>query len=189
MKKTILILVCLVSCVFSNAQVKVGADKSFKTSLNNYKTYAWSANIDQIPQDEIFIGSNGVYVFNNETTRSKIKAAIEYELNAKGYVKDESNPDLLILFKVTEQPGSLRTYNGYEMINNGLDSTRTPDNIENTDIAAGTLIINLLDAKSSMVAWQGYASGILKPDMVNDEVKVREAVSSIFKEFNFNAKQ
>lgn len=188
MKKTILFLVCLVSYVFSNAQVKVGADKSFKTSLNDLKTYAWSANIDQIPQDQIFVGINGVYVFNNESTRSKIKEAVEYELNAKGFKKDESNPDLLILFSVTEQPGTLRTYNGYQMINNGLDSTRTPENVQNTNIDPGTLIINILDAKTSMVAWQGYASGILKPDMVNDNVKVREAVSSIFKEFQFHAK-
>jgi hypothetical protein len=58
-----------------------------------------------------------------------------------------------------------------------------------TQIDPGTLIINLLDAKSGVVAWQGYASGILKPDMINDATKVREAVSSIFSQFNFKANQ
>jgi hypothetical protein len=74
------------------------------------------------------------------------------------------------------------------MIDNGLDSVRTPQNTETVDIDAGTLIINLLDAKSGVVAWQGYASGILKPDMINDNTKVREAVASIFQKFDFTAK-
>jgi hypothetical protein len=90
---------------------------------------------------------------------------------------------------VTERPGKLKTFNGYEMIDNGLDSVRTPQDTQTVDIDAGTLIINLLDAKSGVVAWQGYASGILKPDMINDNTKVREAVASIFQKFDFKAKQ
>lgn len=189
MKKTTLFLAGCLFYFVSQAQVKVGADKSFSKSLSDYSTYSWSKNIDQIPSDKIFIAPNGVYVFNNESVRSKIKDAIEYELSAKGFKKDESNPDILVLFTITEQPGSLRTFNGYEMINSGLDSVRTPSNVEVTPIEPGTLIINLLDAKSGVVAWQGYASGILKPDMLNDNTKVREAVSEIFQQFNFTAKK
>lgn len=189
MKKTSLFLAGFLFFMATNAQVKVGADKSFNKSLNDYKTYSWSKNIDQIPADQIFVGPNGLYVFNNESVRSKIKDAIEYELSAKGYKKADSNPDIMVLFSVTEQPGTLRTYNGYEMINGGLDSVRTQSDVNLTEIEPGTLIINLLDAKSGVVAWQGYASGILKPDMINDVTKVRQAVSSIFSQFNFKAKQ
>jgi hypothetical protein len=189
MKKIFILLAGCLFFVTSRAQVKVGADNSFTKSLNDYKTYSWSKDIDQIPADKIFVGPNGVYVFNNVSVRSKIKDAIEYELSAKGYKKDDSNPDILVLFTVTEQPGSLRTYNGYQMINGGLDSVRTPSDVNITQIDPGTLIINLLDAKSGVVAWQGYASGILKPDMINDATKVREAVSSIFSQFNFKANQ
>jgi len=46
-----------------------------------------------------------------------------------------------------------------------------------------------VDAKSSVVAWQDYASGILKPDMTNDNTKVRKAISDIFKHFDFRAKK
>ncbi|MGN6194235.1 MAG: DUF4136 domain-containing protein [Ginsengibacter sp.] len=189
MKKTFLFLACCMLYVASEAQVKVGADKNFTKSLNDYTTYAWSTSIDQIPSDQIFIAPNGVYVFNNESVRSKIKDAIEFELSAKGYQKVQNNPDILVIFSVTERPGKLRTYNGYEMIDNGLDSVRTPNDVEVTDIDAGTLIINLIDAKTGVVAWQGYASGILKPDMINDNMKVREAVASIFSKFDFKAKK
>ena len=189
MKKIFLFSLLCFFYIFSYSQVTVGADKSLTVSLNDYNTYAWTTDIDKIPTDQIFVGPNGVVVFNNESVRSKIKNAIEYELSAKGYKKVESNPEVVVLFLVTEQPGSLRTYNGYQVVNGGLDTVRSQDNVENTTIEAGTLLINLIDAKSGKVAWQGYASGVLKPDMINDETKVREAVSSIFQKFNFKAKQ
>ena len=189
MKKIFLILTaCLMAFAIKAQNVVVGADNSFKNSLNDYSTYAWSKNIDQIPSDQVYISPTGVYVFNNESVRSKIKDAIEYELSAKGYKKDENNPDLLVLFTVTERPGKLTTYNGYQKIDNGFDSVRTPQDVTTTNIDAGTLIITIIDAKSGAVAWQGYASGILKPEMLNDESQVRQAVDDIFSKFNFKAK-
>ena len=189
MKKTFLLAACLCFYVLSQAQVQVGADKSFTKSLNDYSTFGWSTQIAHIPSDQIFVSPNGVVVFNNESVYSKIKNAIAFELNAKGFKHTQSNPQILVLFRVTERPGKLRTFNGYEMIDNGLDSVRTPQDTQTVDIDAGTLIINLLDAKSGVVAWQGYASGILKPDMINNNTKVREAVASIFQKFDFKAKQ
>lgn len=190
MKKTILfILSGLIAFAVKSQNVMVGADNSFKMSLNDYSTYAWSKNIEQIPSDQIYVSPTGMYVFNNESVRSKIKDAIEYELSAKGYKKEESDPDLLVLFTVTERPGNLVTYNGYQMVNDGADSVRTPQNVATTNIDAGTLIIDIIDAKSGAVAWQGYASGILKPDMLNDESQVRQAVASIFSKFDYKAKQ
>lgn len=187
-KKAILFILSGFLCfVVKSQNVVVGSDNSFKTSLNDYSTYTWSKNIDQIPSDGIYVSPTGVYVFNNESVRSKIKQAIEYELVAKGYKKDVNNPDLMVLFSVTERPGSLRTFNGYEMVNNGTDSVRTPQNVQTTKIDAGTLIIDIIDAKSGAVAWQGFASGILKPQMINDESQVRQAVASIFNKFDFRA--
>ena len=173
----------------TNAQVEVGADKSFTATISDYKTYAWSNQIDQIPNDAVFVGPNGVLVFNNESTRKKIKDAIQYQLEAKGYKMQNSNPDMIVLFRMLEQPTSLTTYNGYKMYNNGIDSTRTSANVEQTKVNAGTLIINLVDANSGKIAWQAYASGILKPDMVNDEAKIRQAVSSMFDQFKYVAKK
>jgi hypothetical protein len=76
---------------------------------------------------------------------------------------------MVVLFTVIEQPGTLTTYNGYEVIDAGLDSVRTPENAQKTKIEPGTLLVNLIDATSSKIAWQAYASGILRSDMVNDD--------------------
>lgn len=190
MKKLMFMLSFLLFLSFiGTAQVEVGADKSFEAPIDEYKTYQWSNKIDQIPQDAVYVGPNGVMVFNNETTRSKIKEAVQYELDTKGYTMDNSNADMIVIFSILEQPATLKTYNGYKMYNQGMDSTRTPDNVESTEVSAGTLLINIIDAKTSKVAWQAYASGILTPDMMNDESKIRHAVSSMFEQFKHTARK
>ncbi len=187
MKKLLFLFTLTLLCFAGKAQVKVGADNSFQAPLKDYKTYSWSQDIDRIPQDAIFVGANGILVYNNETTRGTIKKDIANELESKGYKYVPSGGDMFVIFTVTENPGTLRTYNGYQMIDMGLDSVRTPENVEHTKIEAGTLIINLIDSKSGKVAWQGYASGLMKADMINDDMKVREAVASIFNEFKYGA--
>lgn len=188
MKKLLLFAIGFASFIFANAQqVKVGADKSFKSTVNGFKTFGWPPDIDKVPNGAIFLAPSGVYVFNNESTREKIKKAIKFELNSRGFKQSETKPDMIVVFRVSEQPGTLHTFNGYEMYDEGMDSTRELKNKETVKIKPGTLIINVVDEKSGMVAWQGYASGILKPDMVNSDVKVREAVVAIFRKFKFSA--
>ena len=76
MKKTFLLAACLCFYVFSQAQVQVGADKSFTKSLNDYSTFGWSTQIAHIPSDQIFVSPNGVLVFNNQSVWSKISNTI-----------------------------------------------------------------------------------------------------------------
>jgi hypothetical protein len=79
----------------------------------------------------------------------------------------------------------LRTTNGYVTVASG-EKVRTEDNVTYTDVKPGTLIINFVNAKTGKLIWQGFASGILQPDQVNDETKVREAVSTVFNQFKYN---
>ena len=188
MKKLLFLMIFSTFFMSSQAQnVKVGADNSFKESLDNYSTFGWSAEINNIPSDAIFVAPGGVYVFNNESTKAKIKEAIQFELNAKGYTESATDPQILVLFEITENPGKLVTFNGYDVVDG--EKMRMDKDRERIDIAAGTLLINLVDTKTGLVAWQGYASGILNPDMINDNVKVRQAVASIFNNFKFKAKK
>lgn len=184
MKKSIITIAGLFFIFFSQAQ-EIGASHKLNASIGDYDSYTWTKTIDQIPTDKIFLGKDGVMVFNNSSTRSMIKDAIMYELDAHGYDHRYYNYDMIVQFMVTEQPGELTTYNGYQVINSGFDTVRTEDNVEKIKIDAGTLLINIIDAKTSQMLWQGYASGILKPEMANSESSVRQAVSSIFDKFKY----
>ena len=191
MKKFLLIpglLVFMVmqqSCTASKKSTVAGKNADITADFKNIKTYNWTADIDNIPKDAIFIGPNNVLIFNNESTRQKIKDAIRYELDSRGYTAVSGTPDMLISFSVLEQPGRLRTTNGYVTLSSG-EKVRTEDNVTYTDVKAGTLIINLSDAKSGKLIWQGFASGILQADQVNDVAKVRQAVSTVFNQFKYN---
>jgi cellobiose-specific phosphotransferase system component IIB len=188
MKKIALLTSVLFSLCLSTRSQDIGTDRELDANIEAYQTYDWTNKIDQIPTDAVFIGPNGVTVFNNETVRSKIKASVAYELSARGYKQTEQNPDFLVHFDVLEQPAEIVTYNGYRLLYNGLDTVRTEENVNQTAVEAGTVMVNFIDKKTGEMVWRGYASGILKPDMINDETKVRSAISSIFGEYRFKAK-
>lgn len=186
MKKIVLFAsLFLATAVVAGAQ-EVGTDRELNANIGAYQTYDWSNSIDEIPTDAVFIGPNGVTVFNNETTRAKIKSAVEYELSARGYKQAEQNPDFFVHFVVLEQPAEIVTYNGYRLLYNGLDTVRTEENVDQTPVKEGTVMVNFVDRKSGKMVWRGYASGILSSEMINDEAKVRNAISSIFREYNFS---
>lgn len=187
MKQLFVAAFSLLCFTIADAQA-VGASQSLNSSLKDFDSYTWSRDVNHIPVDRVFLGPNGMMIFNVSTTRSMIKDAIAYELDAKGYDHKFFNYDMVVQFYITEQPGKLTTYNGYKVISSGLDTIRTDENIQQVDIKAGTLLINLINGENGKMMWQGYASGILKPDMINDESKVRQAVSSIFDEFNYKSK-
>jgi hypothetical protein len=170
-----------------NAQ-DVGIDRELDAGMEQFRTFAWSEKIDQIPTDAVFIGPNGVVVFNNQSTRSRIKAAVEYELSARGYQPASgSEPDFIVTFSVLEQAAEMMSYDGYELVSPGTDTVRTQDNIDRVRVEPGTVVVNFIDRESGRMVWRGYASGILNADMINDENRVREAVSSIFREYRFRA--
>lgn len=189
MKKLFFLTAALFLLYFPVSAQDVGADQKLNAGIKNYETFGWISSIDKIPQDQLFIGDNGVVVFNNATTRSKIKDAIMYELVSKGYKFKYDHPDMLVNFYITEQPGQLTVYNGYELYNSGFDTTRTPENVEKIDVKPGTLLITLIDRKSGEMVWRGYANDALNADMANSTPKVMQTVASIFQKYNYTAKK
>ena len=181
----LLIFTFFIQACSSSKMPIVGKNKSLNADFESIKTYAWTSDIDKIPTDIVFIGLNGVYIFNNKSGRKMIKDAIQYELSAKGYKMVETNPDMLLSFKVLEQPASLRTTNGYATLWTG-EKIRTADNVSYTDVKPGTLIIDIVKADQNKQIWQGFVSGILRPDMMNDQSHIRNAVSMVFKQFIYN---
>ncbi len=156
------------------------------TKLEEVKTFSWTTNIDKIPNEKVFLTADGLYVYNNESTRKKIKDAIKYELQARGYkMRKVNDAGMLVSFLVLEQADSLRTTQGYVMLDG--EPVISEEDVSWTPVEPGTLIISLVDKKSEKMVWQGFASGIIKPADINDEAKIRQAVSSIFSKFRYDA--
>lgn len=183
----VLLLAVAVSCGPTNTQTIGKNVDPDVTKLNNVETYAWIGDADKIPESQVFVSPTGVFVFNNESDRKTIKDAIEYELGARGYEQNSTGlAGMLVSFYVTERADTLRSTNGYVSIYG--EPVITEDDVEMTPVQPGTLIINIVENESNEMVWQGFASGILKPEYVNDENKIKEAVSSIFERFAYDAK-
>lgn len=161
--------------------------KDLDKTIKSYNTYNWLSDIDEIPDDKAFIGPNGILIFNNESARKMIKDAISTNLQAKGYTMTENNPDMLVGFQVLEQEADFRTYTGYETIFLGLDTVRSEENVERVTVGPGTLFINIVDAQSGALAWQGYAPGALNEESVKSAEGIKSAVFEVLGEFDYSA--
>jgi hypothetical protein len=97
---------------------------------------------------------------------ARLKAATRQNLEAKGYVYDESSPDLRVnFFANIEDRQDIRTTPtapmtvGYYGYRRGYYSGFAMPEIETVNYKAGTLTIDLVDPDQKVVAWQGQAEG------------------------------
>lgn len=47
----------------------VAKNVDLSADFKDIKSYSWTSDIDNIPKDQLFTGSNGVFIFNNESAR------------------------------------------------------------------------------------------------------------------------
>jgi len=159
--------------------------KHSQSDVSEYNTYAWVANVDNIPNGYEFFPPKGTMVFNNTSSRKMIKDAVEVQMEAKGFIKSSNNPDMLINFSVLEEDTQLGTFvmtNGKDYLGIGLVS----ESVRMVTLDFGTVLINFLDAESDTQIWQGLASGALNEDDIENMSAIKTKVGAIFEDFAFN---
>jgi hypothetical protein len=140
-----------------------------KANFENYKTYAYSKN--SIDKAEI-----------SDLDKKRILRSIDEALAAKGFAKSET-PDLLISI-FTKETERIDIYNnnglGLDWFYNwgmGMNYTtvsRTPE---------GTLFIDLIDAKTKELVWQGEGNGYLTKDTEKKDARIKEFVDKILEQY------
>ena len=174
----ILALLLLASC----STVRVVADYDREADFNTYRSYAfYKTGIDKAQISDL--------------DKKRILRAIDSELSSRGYVKSK-DPDLLISI-FTKESERVDVYNnlgwgwgwgwgpGWGYWNPWLwggpgwggnsISTRTE----------GSLYIDLIDAKSKELVWQGKGVGTLNNsrNIEKKEARIREFVSQILEQY------
>jgi hypothetical protein len=158
---TISLLIMLGSC----ASVKV--DQINSAQLNNYKKYAWVS-------PDIEVDHNPLY--SSSMTDTNIKSAIRTELAKKGVSEDSQNPDFLLMYHIYTTQKSQSVPNASPMMSPfgygfgptaflfrgmivpiGYSGYYNPWNsgYHTVQYTEGTLIIDVLDAKSHELVWRG----------------------------------
>ena len=127
----------------------------------------------------------------NALIDKRIVAAIETQLAAKGFVRNDVSPDVMVLFHVAfdEQKdissfSSGPMYGGYGYGWGGGWGTTTTD-VRVRDILVGTLAIDMVDARKKEVVWRGLGTKEInttaKPEKRDENIN--KAVEKIFKNY------
>lgn len=110
----------------------------------------------------------------------RLLAAARTQLERRGYVFDELDPDLLVnVAAAVEERQGLRSAAGTLPGWNG---------VETEDYRLGRMAIDLVDARRRQVVWHGAAEGRVSPAMLRDAGSaVETAVAAVFEGFPVQA--
>lgn len=157
----------LTSC----ASVSVNTDYDKKANFASYKTYAYSkSSIDKLEISDL--------------DKKRILYAIDDAMSSKGFSKSE-NPDVLIsLF--TKERERVNVYNnmgwGYGF-GWGWGPSWGMGYSTTTTTPEGTLYIDIIDAKTKELVWQGIGTGYLTTNSEKKEQRFKEFVSKILEKY------
>jgi hypothetical protein len=184
MKKRMWLCLVSVAIVFGahGQRITVESDRALDTEFGKYKTFVMASQVDS-ELDE------GLYFLNDLVMKSMIRDAVKDELMGLGYEERDENADLIVNFRVFDEPVTLKGYDGYGSTY-WSEEFRQISDTASYDLEAGTLLISMAERESGRVVWQGFASGLIENNaFVKDEAKIHEAVNLIFEEYDYRAKE
>ncbi|HET8809614.1 MAG TPA: DUF4136 domain-containing protein [Flavobacteriaceae bacterium] len=166
------IITVFIGVLASCDSVRVATDYDREANFSTYETFAfYKPGIDKAEISDL--------------DKKRILRAIEAELEAKGMTKSE-NPDLLvsIFTKTVENVNIYRNPYGYYGYGWGWRPYYWGAGYNTVSrTTEGTLYIDLIDANSMNLVWQGMGTGALSLDIEYKEGQIREIVSQIMAEY------
>lgn len=167
------IIFWLGSCSTSNV---LYTDYDKEVDLGKYKTFKFY---------EITLDNKTDWEPRQENLE-KLKTAIRRELEARNYQYDESNADLLVNIglvltkEVQTRETDIRDAPAYVGQRN---YTWQSQEVVIRQWDAGTLIVDLVDAKENELRWQGVIKEVLTKNQKKAEERINASVAEVFKKF------
>jgi len=169
----IALLIALVPAMAAAQKTTYDFDKAATFSM--YKSYAFK---DGTPSGMPLIDQ-------------RIVAALENELKTKGLTRNDTNPDVFVLYHVamdTQKDISAYSsgpmYGGYGWGWGGGWGGTTTD-VRVRDIVVGTLAVDVVDASKKQIAWRGLGTKELDPGAKPEkrDKNIASAVTKIMKNY------
>ncbi|MBV2196489.1 MAG: DUF4136 domain-containing protein [Flavobacterium sp.] len=159
----------LVATFFSCSSVRVNADYDKKANFENYKSYAYlKSGVDKAEISDL--------------DKKRILYAIDEVMATKGFTKSE-NPDVLVSI-FTKERERVDVYNN---VGFGWGWGWNPwwgmgySNVSTSP--EGILFIDIIDANTKELVWQGEGSGYLTKNTEKKEERIKEFVSKILEQY------
>jgi len=157
------------------ATMRVGTYADRGADFSRYRTYAW-APADALPIGDARLEHNPIFV-------DYLQGAVERHLGEHQLllVPASAHPDLLVHFH-----GSVRQVFDVAAVDRAQEQGTNKD-IAVTDYDEGTLVVDMVDARTDRLVWRGWAidslNGILdRQDQM--EKKLNEAVAKMLAGFH-----
>jgi hypothetical protein len=184
MKRAVAVCIVVLGITSTYAQsITVASDRRMDTDFSKYKTFYWASQVD----DKL---DEGLYFLNDLVLKANTREAVEAELLGLGYTLDANEPDLIVNFRVFEEPVRLKGLEGYGTSYWGGEQYRSISDTTSYEVEAGTLLVSLVDREKGEIVWNGFASGLIDDDkFIKDEGKIREAANLIFEEYGLRARE
>ena len=184
--KSVLVLAAA-ALVFASCNVTSHTEKAAGVNFSSYKTFAWVSNNNEKKADRA----------DNDIVDNNIKNSISEELEKKGWTEVDNNPDVVLDYNVAVKRGSKREtdpvyaypYTQYLYGRRRVYSIWYPSALMgyhsyNVPFKEGELTVNMVDAKTNKLIWEGWAEGeINSRNMTTKEATAQ--VKSIFKKFDY----
>lgn len=162
----VIVLLLFASC----SSVRVASDYDTSVNFNQYNTYAFfKPGIDKAEISDL--------------DKRRILRAIDSEMSAKGMQKSES-PDVMISFftKAKERVDVYQSHYGWgHPWGWGWGHPWGSTSVSKT--TEGTLYIDIIDAKTNELVWQGIGTAPLVRDMEKKEARIKEIVKKILERY------
>jgi hypothetical protein len=146
----------------SCAPLLVTAIREQTVELSRYRTYGWAAADGAVPGDP--------RLDNNPFFHQRVRAAIDRELQARGFVPALSVPDLRVQYHASAtQRIDIRGNDTATTVCHGCAAQVYDE---------GTLVINLTDPDSGAIVWRGSGQTDIAA-AVNDQARMERIVDRL----------
>jgi hypothetical protein len=153
---------------------KIGYDYDRSANFSRYHTYAWVSTAQETTGDRRL---------DSSLLDSRIRSAIDTQLRAKGYLATNASPDFVVAYHVglkdMMKGASTQNYIGDRA--HGTFTTISDIHSYNE----GTLLIDILDAKSRQLIWQASAQADVDQSLGPKErdARVHDVISAMLSHF------
>ena len=166
-----LVLVAIAGC--GGPKLTIDPDYEPSTDFSKYKSWAWLPGMKVSDKDI------------DNLTEQRIRSAIEAELPRHGLAKAGENPDIHAAFhislrqKVEASRATVSLGYGWGPAHVGVSKNPT------RTINEGTLVLDLVDAKTKTLIWRSTANGSVDPNSTPEErsARINEVVGHMLADY------
>jgi hypothetical protein len=169
-------LMSILGLLAACSPIQVQTDHDPAANFSALRTYAWLQKTADAPRDPRI---------DNDLLDSRVHAAVNDELDRKGYREAAENPDFRVTYHVMVQNKfdvqSFPVYYGYGFGRVGAAG----GDVRVSEYEQGTLILDVVDSRTNDLVWRGSAQARIVPDRTPQERTklIRDAVREMLERF------